>query len=248
MTNWKDNLRVGKQQVPPRICIYGGHGIGKSTLASQFPNPIFISTEDGLNSLDVTSFPRATLISDVVNSIKTLIKEEHDFKTVVVDTVDWLVEPLISDSVNAQYDEKAQSFGKGQMYMAEEFREILQGLEALTVKRGMNVVLIAHAAVVKYLDPRTDEYDRYQPKLAKACNALLQEWVDVLAFATFKVIIKKSDAKGFETARTRGTTNGERLLHLVESPAYVAKNRYACPDEIEMSFEALCKVIPISGV
>lgn len=246
MTNWKDNLRVGKQQVPPRICIYGGHGIGKSTLASQFPNPIFISTEDGLNSLDVTSFPRATVISDVVNSIKTLIKEEHDFKTVVVDTVDWLVEPLISDSINTQYDEKAQSFGKGQMYMAEEFREILQGLEALTVKRGMNVVLIAHAAVVKFEDPRTDPYDRYQPKLPKACNALLQEWVDVLAFAAFKVIIKKSDVKGFDTAKVRGTTNGERLLHFVENPAYMAKNRYDCPEDIEMTIANLSKLLPLA--
>lgn len=246
MTNWKDNLRIGKQQVPPRICIYGGHGIGKSTLASQFPKPIFISTEDGLNSLDVTSFPRATAIADVVNAIKTLIKEDHDFKTVVVDTVDWLVEPLISNSINAQYDEKAQSFGKGSVYMAEEFREILQGLEALTIKRGMNVVLIAHAAVVKFEDPRTDPYDRYQPKLPKACNALLQEWVDVLAFAAFKVIIKKSDAKGFDTAKVRGTTNGERLLHFVENPAYMAKNRYSCPDDIEMTIENLLKLLPLA--
>ena len=246
MANWKDSLRVGKQQVPPRICIYGGHGIGKSTLASQFPKPIFISTEDGLNSLDVTSFPRATSIADVVGSIKTLIKEDHDFKTVVVDSVDWLIEPLISDSVNAQYDEKAQAYGKGQMYMAEEFREILQGLEALTVKRKMNVVLIAHAAVVKFEDPRTDPYDRYQPKLPKACNALLQEWVDVLAFAAFKVIIKKSDAKGFDTAKVRGATTGERLLHFVENPAYAAKNRYACPDDAEMTIANLSKLIPLS--
>ncbi len=245
--SWQSSLRVGKQQVPPRIAIYGGHGIGKSTLASKFPAPIFISTEDGLDSLDVTSFPKAQKISDVVESIKTLIKEDHQFKTVVVDSVDWLIEPLIAESINAQYDEKQQAYGKGQMYMAEEFREILQGLDALRMKRGMNVVLIAHAAVVKFEDPRTDPYDRYQPKLPKACNALLQEWVDVLAFAAFKVIIKKSDAKGFDTAKVRGTTNGERLLHFVESPAYAAKNRYSCPDDIEMTIENLSKLIPIAN-
>lgn len=244
---WQAALRVGKQKVPPRICIYGTHGIGKSTLASLFPSPIFISTEDGLNSLDVTSFPRAQDLSDVVNNIKTLIKEEHDFKTVVVDSVDWLIEPLIVNNVNAQYDEKAQAYGKGSMYVAEEFREILQGLETLTTKRGMNVVLIAHSAVVKFEDPRTDPYDRYQPRLPKACNALLQEWVDVLAFAAFKVIIKKSEAKGFDTAKVRGTTNGERLLHFVESPAYAAKNRYNCPDEIEMTIENLSKLLPLAN-
>lgn len=244
--DWKSKLRVGPQKVPPRICVYGGHGIGKSTLASQFPAPIFISTEDGLDSLDVTSFPRAKALADVVDNIKTLLKEEHGFKTVVIDSVDWLVEPLIADSVNAQYDEKQQAYGKGSLYMAEELREILQGLDALRLRRGMNVVLIAHASVVKFEDPRSDPYDRYQPKLPRQCNALLQEWADVLAFAAFKVIIKKSEAKGFDAARTRGTTNGDRLLHLVENPAYAAKNRYNCPEEIDMTIEAFKKVVPIA--
>jgi hypothetical protein len=237
-------LRVGKQAVPPRICIYGGHGIGKSTLASQFPAPIFISTEDGLDTLDVTSFPKATKVGDVVESIKTLLKEEHAFKTVVIDSVDWLIEPLIVDHVNEQHDEKEQSYGKGQMFVAEEFREILQGLDALRMRRGMNVVLIAHAAVVKFEDPRTEPYDRYQPKLPNRCNALLQEWVDVLAFAAFKVIVKKDDS-GFNK-KNRGTTNGDRLLHFIETPAYAAKNRYSCPEDADMNIETLKSLIPLA--
>jgi hypothetical protein len=245
MSTWQNTLRKGKQAVPPRICIYGGHGIGKSTLASQFPKPIFISTEDGLDSLDVVSFPRAGHINDVVESVKTLIKEEHDFKTVVIDSVDWLVEPLIVGNVEATHEAKDLAYGKGQMLVAEEFREILQGLDVLRSKRGMNVVLIAHAAVVRFEDPRTEPYDRYQPKLPNRCNALLQEWADVLAFAAFKVIIRKSDS-GFNNQKTRGVTTGERLLHFVENPAYAAKNRFSCPDDIEMSMENLEKLIPIA--
>jgi len=245
MSNWQDALKKGKQTVPPRICIYGGHGIGKSTLASKFPEPIFISTEDGIDSLDVTSFPRATKVQDVVENIKTLIKEEHKFKTVVIDSVDWLIEPLIVTNVEASHDVKDLAYGKSQMFVAEEFREILQGLDVLRHKRGMNVVLIAHAAVVKFEDPRTEPYDRYQPKLPNRCNALLQEWADVLAFAAFKVIIKKADA-GFNATKSRGVTTGERLLHFIENPAFAAKNRYTCPEEIEMTIENLEKLIPIA--
>lgn len=243
--SWQDALRHGKQEIPPRLVVYGGHGIGKSTLASQFPAPIFISTEDGLDSLDVTSFPRAANITEVVESIKTLIREDHAFKTVVIDSVDWLIEPLIVSNVESSHDAKDLAYGKGQMLVAEEFREILQGLDVLRTKRGMNVVLIAHSAVVRFEDPRTEPYDRYQPKLPNRCNALLQEWADVIAFAAFKVIIRKSDT-GFNTQKTRGVTTGERLLHFVENPAYAAKNRYNCPDEIEMTIANLEKLIPIA--
>lgn len=246
MSNWKDKLVVGKQELPPRLCIYGTHGIGKSTLAASFPNPIFISTEDGIDSLDVTSFPRAHHINEVVESIKTLIREDHDFKTVVVDSVDWLVEPLIVSEVEDNHEAKDLAYGKGQMLVAESFREILQGLDALRRKRDMNVVLLAHASVVRFENPTTEPYDRYQPKIPNRCNALLQEWVDVLAFAAFKVIIKKADA-GFNKEVTRGITTGERLLHLVENPAYVAKNRYRCPDSIELSYAEVSKHIPVKN-
>jgi hypothetical protein len=243
--DWKSALRVGVQQVAPRICIYGGHGIGKSTLASKMPKPIFISTEGGLDSLDVTSFPRAKTVQDVATAIRTLIKEEHDFKTVVIDSVDWLVEPLITTSVESNNDAKDLAYGKGQMLVGEEFREILQGLDVLRERRGMNAVLIAHAEVVKFEDPRTEPYDRYQPKLPKRCNALLQEWADVLAFCAFKVLIKKTDA-GFRDA-VRGASTGERLMHFVENAAYAAKNRYSCPETAEMTIENFLKLVPVQA-
>lgn len=244
MSDWKESLIVGKQALPPRICIYGGHGIGKSTLASTFPAPIFISTEDGLASLDITSFPRAETIDDVAQSIRSLIKEEHEFKTVVLDTADWLIEPLITADIESKHEAKDLSYGKGAMMIAESFRELLTGFDVLRKKRDMNIVILAHAATVKYEDPRSEPYDRFQPKLSNRCNAILQEWVDVLAFASFRVIVKKSDA-GFGNQVSRGITTGERLLHVVENPAYVAKNRYNCPDTIPMVFEKLAEAIPV---
>jgi hypothetical protein len=239
-----NGLVKGKQELPPRICIYGNHGIGKSTIASQFPEPIFINTENGLDSLDVTSFPKAGEINDVVENIKTLLKEEHSFKTLVVDSVDWLVEPLISKDIESSYDAKDLGYGKNQIYVAESFREILQGLDSLRRKRMMNIVLLAHSNVIRYENPLTEPYDRFSPKLPNRCNALLQEWCDVIAYAGFKIIIKKADV-GFNNTVSRGVTTGERLLHVVENPAYIAKNRYSCPDSFEMKYEEIIKYIPV---
>jgi hypothetical protein len=246
MSDWKTQLITGKQELPPRICIFGGHGIGKSTIASQFPKPIFISTEDGLASIDVVSFPRAETVDDVAQNIRTLIKEEHDFKTVVLDSVDWLVEPLITGDIESKHEAKELAYGKGQMMIAEAFRELLSGFDVLRKKRDMNVVLIAHSSIVRYEDPRSEPYDRYQPKLPNRCNALLQEWVDVLAFAGFRIIVKKSDV-GFNNSVTRGITTGERLLHMIENPAYVAKNRYNCPDTVPMVYEKLIEYVPVKS-
>lgn len=242
--NWQDTLVRGPQKIAPRIVIYGGHGIGKSTLASKFPNPIFISTEDGLSSLDVVSFPRANALQEVADSMKMLIKEEHEFKTVVLDSVDWLVEPLITSDVESSYEAKELAYGKGNMIIAEEFRKILQGFDVMRKKRNMNVVIIAHAAIVRFENPVTEPYDQYRPKLPTRCNQLLQEWCDIMAFAAFKVIVKKTDV-GFNNTVTRGVTTGDRLLHVVETPAFVAKNRYDMPEDIPMTFEALSKYAPI---
>jgi len=245
MSNWKDTLVSGVQQLPPRICVYGPGGIGKSTFASQFPSPIYISTEDGLASLDVTSFPKAKHVNDVSNSIKTLIKEDHEFKTLVVDSVDWL-EALIINDVEATHDAKDLAFGKGQVMVAESFREILQGMDVLRRKKDMNIVLVAHSAIVRFDSPITEPYDRYTCKLTTRNNALLQEWVDLLAFVNYKVLVKRADV-GFNTTKSRGITTGERLLHMVETPAYVAKNRYALPEEIELNYKEFAKLVPIVG-
>jgi hypothetical protein len=244
--DWQSTLVRGKQPHPPRICIYGTHGIGKSSLAAMFPAPIFINTERGIDNLDVVSFPPPTSIGDVVGNIRMLIKEEHAFKTLVIDTADWLIEPLIVRAVEAKHDAQELSYGKGAIYIAEGFREILQGLDRLRLK-GMNVILLAHAAVVRFDSPTSEPFDRYIPNLQKRCNALLMEWCDMIAFANFRVIIKKSDV-GFSKEVARGVTTGERLLHFTETPGYVAKNRCNAPDTCPMTIQSLASILPIAGM
>jgi hypothetical protein len=162
---------------------------------------------------------------------------------VVIDSVDWLIEPLIVSHVESNNEAKDLAYGKGQMLVAEEFREILQGLDVLRHKRGMNVVLIAHAAVVRFEDPRTEPYDRYQPKLHARASALVQEHVDAVLFANYRITTLKSDA-GFGKKVVRGVSGGDRLLHTVERPAFLAKNRFGLPETLPLSWPDFAAAVP----
>ena len=67
-----DSLERRTANKPARLIIYGPPGLGKTTLASEFPNPVFIQTEDGLGNLDVAHFPLANSIKDVLYAIGAL--------------------------------------------------------------------------------------------------------------------------------------------------------------------------------
>lgn len=225
----------------PRIMLYGVEGIGKTTFASNAPDPIYICTEDGLGSLQVDHFPLATKASDVLDALSSLATEQHDYKSVVLDSVDWL-DNLIWQDVESTHEAKDLAYGKGAMIVAERWREVLAALNHLRNERGMCVILLAHCQIKRFDSPETEPYDRYQPKLQERSNAILREWVDALLFANYRTVIKKDDV-GFNKTANRGISTGERLLFTAERPAYMAKNRYGLPESLPMSWESFAQAI-----
>jgi hypothetical protein len=231
-----NSIKKNTSIAAPRVLVYGVEGIGKSTFAAGAPSPVFIQTEDGLGSLAVDHFPIATSVTDVMEAIGALFTNDHSFKSVVIDSLDWL-ETLIWREIESSYDAKDLAYGKGAMIAADKWREILDGLTALRNERGMAVVLIAHTEIKRFDSPETEPYDRYQPKLQTRSSALVREWCDAVLFANYKTLIKKDDV-GFNKTVSRGITTGERLLFTSERPAYMAKNRYGLPESIPLSWEA----------
>lgn len=220
----------------PRITVYGVEGIGKSTFAAAAPNPIFILTEDGLGSLQVEHFPIAKTSADVLDAIGALYDGDHKFRTVVIDSLDWL-ETLIWREIEAKHDAKELAYGKGALIAAEKWRQVLDGLNALRNDKGMICILIAHTEIKRFDSPEVEPYDRYQPKLQTRSSALVREWSDAVLFANYRTIVKKDDV-GFNKTNNRGVSTGERLLYTAEKPAYMAKNRYNLPESIALSWEA----------
>ena len=222
---------------PPRLLVYSSHGIGKTTFAADAPAPVFILTEDGLGVLSVDHFPLAQSFADIMEAIGVLYSEPHEFSTAVIDSLDWL-DDLIWKQIHAKHDAKDLAYGKGAVIAADYWRQVLEGLNALRNDRGMSIVLLAHCEIKRFDSPEVEPYDRYQPKLQARSSALVQEWCDAVLFANFKTIVKKDDV-GFNRSVSRGITTGERVLYTTEKPAYFAKNRYALPESLPLSWPAL---------
>lgn len=240
------NIESGRSASPPRMLIYGTEGVGKSTLAAQAPKSIFIQTEDGLGEIDCHKFPLTKSFDEATAALKALAAEEHDFQTVVIDSLDWL-ERLVWDTVcrdfGANSIEKVDGgFGKGYVYALSYWRTLLDRLNALHKDRQMAIILIAHAKVERFEDPESSAYDRYSPRLNKHASALITEWVDLVGFATRKFRVE-SEKSGFNRERhiahAIGKGGGERVLRTVGGPSCVAKNRYNLDAELPLDWNAL---------
>ncbi len=232
-------LRKGKQALPPRMLVYGEHGLGKSTFASQAPGVVFIPTEDGLGAIDTTSFPLAETYQDVLDAMESLLVEDNGFQTVVIDSLDWL-ENLIWKHVANEggYDNiEGYGYGKGYVLAADCFRDVLARLGKLREQKGMAVILTAHSQIKRFDDPATEPYDRYMLKLHNKASGIVQEWADIVGFVAQEMIVKKQDV-GFDKKVSRGIATGGHVLHLNRRPAFDAKNRFGMPDTLALSWSA----------
>lgn len=225
----------------PIIVIHSPPGVGKTTFAAQAPSPVFIRAEDGLGILDVPTFPLAESVQDVIGALEALYAD-HDYQTVAIDSLSAL-EPLIWAQVAADHGAKSIEdigYGKGYIYAMDYWREIVSACMGLA-KRGITPILIAHSEIVKYDAPDTDAYDRYQIKLHKRAFQFLYEQADIIAFAHLPVYVKKDDDKD---DKGKAKAKGGRMLRLAESPAVIAKNRYAMPDMVPLDWAAFAAHVP----
>ena len=232
-----DQVETGRCARPRRVLIYGLHGIGKSTFGAMADAPVFIQTEEGLNDIDCQRFPLAQNYTDIMNAMGALYSEPHEYRTLVIDSLDWL-QTIIFARICEEHGVRSIEdipYGKGYTFALTLWREVLQGLDALRNKRGMTIVLIAHAQIEKFANPETDTYDRYSPRLHKLASPVIQEWCDEVLFARYLVHTKTTD-EGFDRKRTQGVGSGERIICTNERPAHVAKNRLSLPDEIPLDY------------
>lgn len=234
-----NQIHSGKRPAPRRTMVYGVHGVGKSSFAAAAEKPIFLPTEDGVGEIDCDSFPLAGSFEECLEALSELYSEDHAYRTIVVDSLDWLERMIWSDVCGKRGVDSIEDcgYGKGYVFALDPWREFLEGLDALRNERGMGVVLIAHAKIERFENPETDSYDRFAPRLHKLASGLIQEWCDEVLFAGYRVHTKETD-EGFGRKGTKGVGTGERILRTCERPAHVAKNRLSLPSELPLDWQA----------
>ncbi|WP_459997774.1 ATP-binding protein, partial [Paradesulfitobacterium aromaticivorans] len=187
----------GKIASAQKCVIFGPEGIGKSTFAAQFPNPVFIDTEGSTKHMDVARTPRPSSWAMLLEQVKYFKAHPQKCDSLIIDTADW-AEQLCIIEICAKANKggiEDFGYGKGYVYLAEEFGKLLNYLEEL-IELGINVVLTAHAQMRKFEQPdEMGAYDRWEMKLQKKTAPLVKEWADMVLFANYETYVVKTDDK-----------------------------------------------------
>lgn len=227
-----------------KVVIYGPEGIGKTTFAARFPNPVFIDTEGSTKEYDVARFPAPTSWQMLLDEVAEVKKNPQICKTLVIDTADWAESACFAHVISTGQVKSIEDFGYGKGYARtkEEFGKLLNELTEV-VNAGVNVVVTAHAAMRKFEQPdEMGSYDRWEMKLytSQKTNiaALLKEWADMVLFANYKTFAVKD--KNSNKAKAQG---GQRVMYTTHHPCWDAKNRYGLPEILPLDYEGIRGVI-----
>lgn len=228
------NITTGVEKTPIKTVIYGAEGVGKSSLAANFPNPLFLDTEGGTSRLNV----RRIRISDwegLLATVKEVLENPEVCQTLVLDTADW-AESYCIDYICAKYRQasiESFGYGKGYTYIQEEFGELLKLLTKLT-EVGINPVIIAHGKPRKFeLPDEQGAFDRYETKLTRQVAPLIKEWCDMLLFCNYKTFVVTTENK------SKKAQGGKRVIYTTHNPCWDAKNRFNLPDELDLDFASI---------
>lgn len=247
-----DELKDTSDTDPPLCTFYGGAKTGKTTLASEYPRPLYVRTGDGERAptgVMMKSLGVSESYGDVLDQMAYMLEAEHDRKTFVLDALDGLELHIRAEACQRNGWANIEEPGYGRGYQAEQaiWHEFIK--ECLKLKKaGYYVVLLGHVKVKTEPGVTTDSYPRYRLNLRDDAGSAIADASDLIGFVHQRVSIKKEDA-GFKKTNNRGEGAGEINIAVQERPGYIAGNRYeidkpTIPFKKGQGFVALAQYFP----
>ena len=232
------NISKGKINRAVKTVIYGTEGVGKSTLAAQFPEPLFIDVEGGTSQLDVRRIEKPATWEELIGIVREVAATPDICGTLILDTADF-AEGMCIAAILKKYNQKSiESFGygKGYTYIGEEWQKLMDAFNAC-ITAGINVTVIAHARQRKIeLPDQSGSFDHWEMKLSKQVAPLLKEWADLLLFLNYKTYVVTTENN------SKKAQGGKRVMYTTHNPVYDAKNRHGLPDELDLGFSGLAQI------
>lgn len=235
-------INTGVVKTPLKVIIYGTEGVGKTTLASKFPKPLFIDAENGSGALNVARYPYPTSWQMLMSEVQEFLNNPQGYKTLVIDSIDWAEAKAIEMICAGMKVNGIEDIGwsKGYTYLNEEMGRLLNLLTEV-INRGVNVVLISHMVIRTITKPEeTGSYDRYELKLKQAKNGnncqLVKEWADLILFCNYREFLVADNTTGKKKKATGGK---ERIMYTEHAATWDAKNRFGLPEVLPLDFKSI---------
>lgn len=226
------------EETGPLICtIVGAAGTGKTSLASTFPKPFMIRTQGERVPDDAPHRPKSLGVTETSeslwNQLKALLHDQHDYQTLIVDSVSGLEsmfvqEVLASDPKAKGINQALGGYGAGPAAVAAGHMRVRKAVEMLRQKRGMNTVFLAHADISRIDPPDQDGYNQYTLRLSNKSIAPYVDSVDLVGFLKQATILVGEDGS------KKAKTTGDVVLVTYLTPAFVTKNRLGIKDELDV--------------
>lgn len=243
--------QVGKPADRPVIVtICGDSGLGKTTLAASFPSPIVIRAEDGLQGVPAEyrpdAFPVLTDPEQLWEQLTTLLREEHQYKTLVIDSVTALERMFIQHVIDSDpkkprsINQALGGYGAGLQAVSALHQRVRKACGLINERKHMHIVFVAHADTETIELPDQDPYTRYSLRLGKKSVAPYVDDSDVVGF------IKLETFTTGDGERKKAISDGTRQLVTYATASNVSKNRYGITENlvVEQGKNPLIDFIP----
>jgi hypothetical protein len=237
------DVRTSGAGLPNRCIFHGVEGVGKTSFGACAPRPIFLMTkgETGLVTLidsgqvpETPHFPEVTAWGDLLAAIEALTIEPHDYRTLVIDTLNGAERMCHEDVCERAFGgswgrDGFTSYMTGYEVALADWRRLLDALDRLRATRRMSILALGHSKITPFKNPEGSDYDRYTVDLHHKTWSLTHKWADLVLFANFVSYVdaRKGDAKGKAKGGSR------RVIYTTRTAAYDAKNRHGLPDFID---------------
>lgn len=215
-----------------KIILYGPSGMGKTTLASTAPDPVFIGCDDGGRKIrnphtgePVLHVPGVGTFADVKAVLRSDLFDAH--KTVVIDTatelqhwgLPYMFATLKHDKGHSVKNIEGYGFGKGFRHLYDTMHGIPVDLDRL-VRDGKNVILICQSAPMSETNASGENYFKDGPDLFHTDKNSVRN--DYIAWAdhVFRITWQNAVVENRKIAPVSG-----RMINIRPDASFFAKTR-----------------------